>query len=177
VQARRPRPRRGGRLSASASGGAPAGLGPGSVLLVDSSALVYLVEGANGSPRRAAVSRFLEAAARGEIGLVVSALAWAELLEGPLRSGDAALAARCRALLADSPRVRVEPVDVAIAEESALLRARRGLGLADCIHIATARVLGADAVLTNDEAWRRVPECPPVLLVDELAFDEAGPDG
>jgi predicted nucleic acid-binding protein len=144
----------------------------GSVVLVDASALVYLVEGGDGNPRRAAVARFFEAAARGELGLLVSAVAWAELLEGPLRSGDAGLAARCRALLADSSRIKVEPVDVAIAEEAALLRARRGLGLADCIHIATARVLGADAALTNDEAWRRVPECPPVLLVDELAFDE-----
>lgn len=61
-------------------------------------------------------------------------------------------------------------MDVAIAEEAAALRARRGLALADSLHIATARVLGAASVLTNDEEWRRVPECPPVFLVDELSF-------
>jgi predicted nucleic acid-binding protein len=132
---------------------------------------VYLVQDAPDSPRRAAAARFLDAAAKGELALVASAIAWTELLEGPLRSGDAGLAERCRALLADSSRIRIESVDVAIAEEAAALRARRGLGLADSLHIATAVVLGADAALTNDEAWRGVPECPRVLLIDELAFE------
>jgi predicted nucleic acid-binding protein len=139
---------------------------------VDAAPLVYLVEGAAGDPRRAVAERFLDAAAGGELELVASAVAWSELLEGPLRKGEAELADRYRSLLADSSLVRIETVDVAIAEEAAALRARRGLGLADSLHIATARVLKVDAVLTNDEAWRGLPECPRVLLVDELAFDE-----
>jgi predicted nucleic acid-binding protein len=158
-------------------GGAPAGLGAGSVVLVDAAPFVYMVEGAEGSPRRAAVSRFLEAAGRGEVELVASAVAWTELLEGPLRSGDSGLAGRYRALLADSSRIRIELVDVAIAEEAAALRALRGLGLADSLHVATARVIRADAVLTNDQAWREVPECPRVLIVDELAFNARAGDG
>ncbi len=137
---------------------------------MDSSALAYLIEGAAGSPRRSAVERFLEEARGSGTEIVASAIAWTELVEGPLRSSDAALADRYRAFLADSSKIRIECVDVAIAENAASLRARRGLGLADSIHIATARVLGAASVLTNDEKWREVPECPSVAIVDELAF-------
>jgi len=189
VQARGAQPRRGGRLSgkhrgalrdgdeapgraprvSGEAGGAPSGLPLGALVLVDSSSLVYLVEEGERSPRRAVAARFLDAAARGDLAIAVSAVAWAELLEGPLRSGDDELAARYRSLLADSSRIRVEPVDVAIAEEAAMLRARRDLGLADSLHIATARILRTSAVLTNDEQWRAVPECPRVILVDELA--------
>ncbi|MDP3180137.1 MAG: PIN domain-containing protein, partial [Spirochaetaceae bacterium] len=100
-----------------------------------------------------------------------STVIWTELLAAPLRSGDRALATAYRSLLSDSSRIVLEPVDAAIAERAALLRASRNLELADSIHIATALVLGAAAILGNDEAWRRVPECPPLLLVDELAFD------
>lgn len=141
------------------------------IVLVDSSALAYLVEGAPGSPRRRAAERFLEETRSSGATVVASAIAWTELVEGPLKAGDCDLADRYRSLLADSSKIRVECVDVAIAEEAASLRARRTLGFADSIHIATARVLGADAVLTNDEQWREVPECPRVCLVDEFVFE------
>ncbi len=133
---------------------------------------MYLVEYPEDSPRRLAVERLLREAHREGTSIAASATAWTELLEGPLRSGDPATADRYRSLLSDSSRIRIEPVDAAIAEEAASLRARRRIGLADSLHIATARIIGADAVLTNDEAWRGVPECPSVLLVDELSFDE-----
>ncbi len=153
------------------SGGARGRHRPDPAVLVDSSALAYLVEGAPDSPRRRAVERFLEEACDSGSEIVASAIAWAELLEGPLRGGDPGLADRYRSFLADSSRVRIAVVDVAIAEEAAALRARRKLGLADSLHIATAIVLSARAVLTNDEDLRDVPECPRVFLVDELARD------
>lgn len=147
----------------------------GSMVLVDSSALVYLVEGEPLSPRRRAVEAVLERAKAGEIGLVASTMAWAELLESPLAAGDPELAARYRRLLADSSLIVLREVDVAVAERAAALAAslkgprRRSLSTGDLIHIATAIELGADAVLTNDEDWGAAPGCPPLLLVDELA--------
>jgi predicted nucleic acid-binding protein len=148
---------------------------PGSTVLVDSSALVYLVEGESGSPRRRAVEAVFERAKAGELRLVASTAAWAELLEAPLAAGDLELAARYRRRLADSSLIVLREVDVAVAERAAAVAAslkgprRRGLSSFDLIHIATAIELRADAVLTNDEAWRGVPLCPPLLLVDELA--------
>ena len=68
-------------------------------------------------------------------------------------------------------------MDVAVAERAAVLSAslapalRRRLSPADLVHMTTALVLGASAVLGNDEAWREIPSCPPVIPVDELAFE------
>jgi predicted nucleic acid-binding protein len=145
---------------------------PGDLVLMDASPLVYLVEGEPGSPRRKAVEAAMSAMTLAGARLVASTVVWTELLAAPLRRGDDALATAYRSLLSDSSRITLESVDAAIAERAALLRSTRDLELADSIHIATARILGAAAVLGNDEAWRRVPECPPLLLVDELAFDE-----
>jgi predicted nucleic acid-binding protein len=148
-----------------------------SVVLIDSSALVYLAELEAGAPRRAAVERFLESAAERETRIFASTVAWAELLEAPLARGDGELATRYRSLLSDSRRIVLREVDVEVAEAAAAVSAslpperRRKLSTNDCIHIATALVIGASAVLTNDEAWRSVPRCPPLLLVDELAAE------
>jgi predicted nucleic acid-binding protein len=147
------------------------------LVLVDSSALVYLIEGAPGSPRRSAVELFFEAAAARHWRVIASTLIWAELLEKPLAAGSPELAARYRGVLCDSSRIELNVVDVAVAERAAALFAsfspslRRALSPADVLHIATAIVAGAAAVFGNDEAWRDVPHCPPLILVDELAHD------
>jgi predicted nucleic acid-binding protein len=146
-----------------------------SAVLVDSSALVYLAELEALAPRRAAVERFLESAAERGTRVFASTVAWAELLEAPLARGDGELATRYRSLLSDSRRIILREVDVEVAEAAAAVSAslpperRRKLSTNDCINIATALVIGADAVLTNDEAWRSVPRCPRLLIVDELA--------
>ena len=148
----------------------------GSIVLVDSSALVYLVEGESGSLRRRAVEDFAAESLERGWRLIASTLAWTELLEKPLAAGDSALADRYRALLSGwSVELRV--VDVAVAEGAAALSAalaparRRSLSQADFIHMATAIAAGARAVLGNDESWRGVPGCPPLVLVDELAAE------
>ncbi len=142
-----------------------------SLVLVDSAPFIYATESPE-SLRGRTVAAFLEAAEASGLRLAVSAIAWIELLELPLARNDRELASRYRRRLADSSRFLVAGVDVAIAEEAARLRSvSRGLELADSLHIATARVLGAAAILGNDEAWRRVPGCPRLILVDELAFD------
>jgi len=151
---------------------------PGSRVLVDSSALVYLVES---SPRRGpAVAAFLEGLRSAGGRPFASVLVMTELLEGALRRGDADLVLRYRRFLADSSSIVLAPVDSLVSEEAARLLAASGsrrkgrtsvplLSLADAVHIATARVHEAVAVLTNDEAWRDVEGVPTVVLVDELA--------
>jgi predicted nucleic acid-binding protein len=139
------------------------------IILVDTSAILYYVEKA---PRRGeAVSRFFSDALADKKILAVSAIVWTEALIRPLRDNDTALADCYRAVLADSTKIRTEPVDVAIAEKAAMLRARYNLPLADATHIATAVIINASAILTNDEKWREIPECPEIIIIDELDFD------
>jgi predicted nucleic acid-binding protein len=169
------------------------GLEKGSLILLDTAPLVYLVEAGGGSGRRAQAARVLFAALRDEgFELCASTLLWTELLSGPLAAGDLGLAERYRALLADSSFARLIPLDAAIAEEAArlasspLLKGR--LALADSIHLATAVVEGARGLLTNDEGLREAAErlgagreggprggprrlaLPEIFLFDELAF-------
>lgn len=169
------------------------GLEKGSLILLDTAPLVYLVEAGGGSERRARAARGLFAALRDEgFELCASTLLWTELLAGPLARGDSSLAERYRALLADSSFARLLPLDAAIAEEAArlasspLLKGR--LALADSIHLATAAVEGARGLLTNDEGLREAverlkpgegaapgrgsgrPALPEILLFDELAY-------
>lgn len=169
------------------------GLEKGSPILLDTAPLVYLVEEGGGSERRARAARGLFAALREEgFELCASTLLWTELLSGPLARGDASLAGRYRALLADSRFVRLVPLDAAIAEEAARLAAsphlKGRLALADSIHLATAIVEGAAGLLTNDEGIRealerlkrgegagperesRRPAPPEALIFDELAY-------
>lgn len=153
------------------------GLEKGSLVLLDAAPLIYLVEGGTAA-RAGLLTAFLEASARGEIGLVASTLLWTEVLSRPRAREDARTADGYRRILADSGRLVLIPPDVAIAEEAArLLGAREGLGLADAFHLGTAIVRGAAAVLTNDEAWKAIPletKRGPgriqILLVDELAW-------
>jgi len=142
------------------------------VVLVDSSALIYLIEGSE--RRRETVAAVLEAVADSGGRAVASTIVWTEVLARPLSERNAALAERYRILLADSRRIQLVPVDVAIAEEAARLVAGNGLGIPDALHLATALVHRANAVLGNDEAWKSVPGCPRLLLVDEIAFDFPG---
>ena len=166
-------------------------LSPGSRILVDSSALVYLVEDV---PRRgSAVSAFLDRVRSAGGRPFASVLTLTELLERPLSRGDRELALRYRRFLADSSLLVLVPVDAEVAERAARIlgegtfdpRSRKlpelrpgdpgssrfGVSFADAVHLASALVHGAEAVLTNDEAWRDVPEAPPVYLVDEIAAE------
>ena len=147
----------------------------GALVLVDSSALVYLVEGEEGSPRRKAVESFFAEAAARAWTVIASTLIWKELLEKPLATEQGELAARYRRFLSDSSRMELRVVDVAVAEAAAVLAAslapapRRGISAADLVHVATAITAGADAILGNDADWRKIPRCPPIILIDESA--------
>ncbi len=66
-----------------------------------------------------------------------------------------------------SPNFYMLPVNVAIAESAADLRARYNLRAPDAIQIAAALSAGCEAFLTNDAALKRVTELQ-VLILDEL---------
>ena len=153
-------------------------LAAGALVLVDSSAIVYLAEGEAGTPRRRAVESFFSRADAGELRLAASTMVWAELLARPLERGDSRLADRYRILLSDSSRITLREVDVEVAQAAAAVSAslapaqRRKISQTDIVHVATALAVGADAILTNDEAWTSIPRCPRLLLVDDIAAGE-----
>ena len=123
----------------------------GALLLMDSAPIIYVLEQ---HPKLA--TRFValfEAQANGRLNFAVTTVAIAEVLTGPLRNGDEALASRYRAVLESW---NVIPLDVPIAESAARLRASFGLKLPDAVQAASALAVNAAALVTHDRDFSRI---------------------
>ncbi len=127
------------------------GLREGALLWLDSAPIIYTLED---HPRFAARFRpVFEAHAAGSVRFAVSPVTIAEVLTGPLKAGDEALARRYRALLESW---RVVPFDADIAEGAARLRAAYGLKWPDAVQAASALEINADALVTHDRDFSRL---------------------
>ena len=130
------------------------GLGEHPVLVVDTAPIIYLLEG---HPRLA--ERFapiFNAAESGAAAIVISTVTLAEVLAGPLRTGNELLTAQYREALTRSLGWQIASFDVDTAVEAARIRATYRLRLPDAIQVATAIRVGAAALVTHDRALRRV---------------------
>ncbi len=126
-------------------------LSPGAVVLVDSAPIIYVLEA-----HARFASRFaplFERHAQGEIELAVSTITIAEVLTGPLKAGEEALAKRYRAVL---EAWRVVDVSADIAESAARLRGAFGLKLPDAIQAASALAINAEALVTHDRDFSKL---------------------
>jgi len=132
-----------------------AALPTGARVLVDSAPIIYTLEG---NRRFATHFRPLfERHAAGDLLLAVTTVTIAEVLTGPLRTGDEALARRYRAVLE-----AWEVVDLTseVAEAAARIRGAYSLKLPDAIQVASALVIGADALVTHDRDFAPVRGLP-----------------
>lgn len=127
------------------------GLPQGATVMVDTAPFIYLLES---HPTFA--DRFVglfEAAAAGDLTIALSTVTLAEVLTGPFKAGQTALAKRFeKALL----QYDVHPVSVPIASLAAQLRAQYRLKLPDAIQLATALDIGAAAFVTHDRDFSQV---------------------
>lgn len=127
------------------------GLPAGGLVLIDTAPIIYVLE------RHATLaSRFrplFERQAAGEISFAVATISIVEVLSGPLRNGDEALAKRCRMVMGSW---RVVELTAEIAESAARFRASLRLKLPDAIQVASAIAVNADALVTHDRDFSRV---------------------
>jgi len=115
------------------------------LLLVDSAPIIYFLEGHPKLARR--FKPLFEAHAQGRLRFAVPTVTVAEVLTGPLRVADEALARRYRAILESWQLVEL---DIDIAESAARLRASLGLRSADAVQVASALAVNAAALVTHD---------------------------
>jgi predicted nucleic acid-binding protein len=83
-----------------------------------------------------------------------STISAAELLVRPMRI-HAAEVTHMQAFLTGYPHLHILPADLAVAAQAANVRAITRLNLADAFIIATGLVHGCEAIVSNDEQWRR----------------------
>lgn len=123
----------------------------GALLLVDSAPIIYTLEG-----HHKFAARFAPLFARhanAEVALAVTTITIAEVLTGPLKARQEALAKRYRAML---ETWQVVDCNIDIAESAARLRGIYGLKLPDAIQLASALAINADALVTHDRDFANV---------------------
>ncbi len=94
-------------------------------------------------------------------------LGLAEILTGPARAGDLALVGRYADEVLSLDGFDVRPMDHDVAVEAALARGRSALTLSDAVHLASARLQGASAFVTNDHRIRPIRGLE-VVYLDQL---------
>ena len=129
----------------------PADLPEQALLLIDSAPIIYVIEGHR--KYGALFMPLFEAHAERRLRFAVTALTLIEVLTGPIKAGDEALARRYRATLESWHVVDLDPD---VAESAARLRASLGLKLADAVQVASALAINADALVTHDRDFARV---------------------
>jgi predicted nucleic acid-binding protein len=123
----------------------------GALVLVDSAPIIYTLEAHPRHARRFAP--LFEQQQAGQLILAVSTITIAEVLAGPLRAGEEALARRYRAVLESW---QVVELSSDMAESAARLRGQYGLKLPDAIQVASALAINADALATHDRDFSKV---------------------
>jgi predicted nucleic acid-binding protein len=136
---------------------------------IDSNVLIYVLEGSG--PLAKAAAALLDRIASGEVEGVLATLAIAEVATGPARAGDLQMVRRYANELSSLEGVQVVPLDIEVAVEAALIRGSGSLTLTDAIHLASARMAGASAFVTND---RRITSLPglEVAYLNELILND-----
>ena len=77
-----------------------------------------------------------------------------ELLVRPIRTGVAQFTFM-HTFLTSFPNLNVLPVDLEVATATATLRATRNLRAPDAPIVASGLLAGCDAIVTNDQEWKR----------------------
>lgn len=132
-------------------------------VVFDTTACIYYLERPASDPRCAVLLPVVAAAQAGTVDLMISTVTVTELLTAPLRDGNREAEAAARLFM--GLLCTVVPVDLAVAERAAELRAEHGLRTPDALICATA--LGsAAAVVGNDLRWKHAGL--PYVHIDDL---------
>ena len=137
----------------------------GKLVAFDSPPLIYYIE--QHSVYFAVADELFNAVRQRLARGLTSALKLAEVLVKPLRSGRRELADNYRRFLGSTRGVIVCPIEEAVCERAARLRAEHGwLRTPDALQVATALEYDAELMVTNDDRWRRLREIQIVVLKD-----------
>jgi len=131
------------------------GLAEGCTVLVDTAPWIYLLEDhPEFAPRFAGL---FEAAEQGQLRLALTPITVAEVLTGPFKAGQTALAKRYETALG---QYRLVPMTVSVAALAAQVRVQHRLKLPDAIQLASALDCGAAALVTHDRDFAQVQGLP-----------------
>lgn len=136
-------------------------------IAIDANVFIYLFEG-DGDLVRAAAS-LLDAISDGRSTGIAASIVLSEVIVGPVRADEETMAERYVDAIRSIDHLDIVPATAEIAADAGFIRGRKGLTLADAIHVATARAAGASVLVTNDRRLRSTPKLAVVQLSDLVA--------
>ena len=131
------------------------GLSDGVTVLVDTAPWIYVLEDHPVFAPR--FTGLFEAAEQGRLQLALTTVTVAEVLAGPFKAKQTALAKRYEKAL---NHYQVVPLTAQVAALAAQLRVQYRLKLPDAVQLASALDLGAAALVTHDRDFSRVQGLP-----------------
>lgn len=133
---------------------------------VDSAPLIYFLQSSEGFA--SAVAPLFQAIERREKQGVSSVVTLLEILVKPMKEDRQDLVRAYTEILTSAQDFVLVDVDDEIAVEAARIRARYAFKTPDAIELATARLAGADAFVTNDAQLSGFPELDVVVVSEHL---------
>ncbi len=132
----------------------------------DANALIYFLEDLH--PYGERVAQALRMLSDGGAVGFASTIVEMEILVGPLRQEDRRLVMNVRKFFDLQPNLHLTPVNSAIAQAAAEVRAQTGMKAPDAIIAATAAANRCDVIIGNDRAF--ASRCSvPYLVLDDFA--------
>ena len=131
------------------------GLSDGDTVLVDTAPWIYVLEDHPVFAPR--FTGLFEAAEQGRLQLALTTVTLAEVLAGPFKAKQTALAKRYEKAL---NHYQVVPLTAQVAALAAQLRGQYRLKLPDAVQLASALDIGAAALVTHDRNFSTVQGLP-----------------
>lgn len=126
------------------------------IVFLDSSALIYLMEGHEPFAARTRSTVQSIAEQHGDVDLALSRLTWLECRVGPMKRDDPATLGRYDAFFA-RPHLSWVELTRDVVELAAVVRVRHGLRTPDALQAASCLQLGREhRMLTGDASFQRV---------------------
>jgi predicted nucleic acid-binding protein len=136
------------------------------LVCIDTAPFIYFLQ--ESAPFSPAVAPLFAAIQRGEKRGLSSFVTLLEILVRPIKENRQDLVREYSEILLSADCFELVEVGRAVATEAAGIRASYGFKTADAIQLATARLSGADAFLTNDTELSRFVELDVVLVSGHL---------
>lgn len=134
------------------------------IIGLDTAPFIYFVEDV--APYADLVEPIFRLLESGRPIAVTSTITLAEVLTKPLSDKNLQLVDEIKFILRSFSALSMIPVDEAIAEAAALIRARYTLRLPDALQVASAIQGGATLFITNDGRFKKVEGIETVVLED-----------
>lgn len=128
----------------------------GNRVYFDTNCFIYVIEGVE--RYRPVLEPLMNAVAAGDITGVTGEITLAEVLVKPLRDRLAHQVLLYKQLLTDRQPFVLVPITQSVWESAASLRAASPVRLPDAVHLAAARQAGCRLFVTNDAAFRPMPD-------------------